>query len=72
MDLEVLGPQMALRCEQHFNILRGRIEDRRKVGGCHGDGLEVGRGPRYDLILKLSVNSPFHSRNEAQKFVCDR
>lgn len=37
VDLEVLGPKVALSCKKHLNVLRGRIEDRGEVVRGHLD-----------------------------------
>ena len=41
VHLQVLGAQMTLSCKQHFNVLRGRIENRRKVRWRHVCGLDI-------------------------------
>ena len=38
MDLEVFGANVALGREEHFDILRRRVEDGREVGGSHFRG----------------------------------
>ena len=35
MNLQVLGSQMALSCEEHLNILGSSIEDWGELGRCH-------------------------------------
>jgi hypothetical protein len=35
VNLEILGPKMALRCKQHLNILGSGIEDRGKIRRRH-------------------------------------
>ena len=42
VDLHVLAADVALRRQQHLDILRGGIEDGREVGGCHLRGVAVG------------------------------
>ena len=41
MNLQVLGPKMALSCEQHFNVLRRGIEYGGKVRGRHFDRRDI-------------------------------
>ena len=40
---------MALSCEEHLNILRGRVEDWGKVCGSHSDGLDISSGRDIDV-----------------------
>ena len=43
VNLEIFGAEMALRCEQHLNVLRGSIEDRRELRRRHDCGLDISR-----------------------------
>ena len=53
VHLQILGSQVALSCEKHFNILRRGIEDWRKISWRHGDGLDI-RSSR-DICLRRFV-----------------
>lgn len=39
MDLQVLGTEVALSCEQHLDVLRRRIEGGREVVRSHVGGV---------------------------------
>lgn len=41
--LEVLGPEVALSCEEHLNVLGGGVEDRGELRGGHGGRLILQR-----------------------------
>ena len=43
VHLKILGPDMTLRCEQHLDVLRGGIENGRKVGRSHLEGFDLRR-----------------------------
>ena len=51
MSLHVLGAQMTLSGKQHLNVLRGGIEDRWEVIGCHLDRLDTRRMARYQGMV---------------------
>ena len=46
MSLHILGAQVTLSCKQHLNVLRGGIEDGRKIVGCHLRGFDVEKRKR--------------------------
>lgn len=57
MNLEVLGSQVALSCEEHLNVLGRGVEDGGKLRGGHGGRLIQGKdsGLRYINRLALVV-----------------
>jgi hypothetical protein len=42
VHLEVFGTKVTLSSKEHLNVLRSRIEDRRKIGGNHDERLVYG------------------------------
>ena len=61
MNLKVLRTKMTLCCKQHLNVLRGRTEDRGKIGGSHDgrvvDGDANGKEVWTPSVLCLELRS---------------
>ena len=67
MHLQVLAADVALRGEEHLDILRGGVEDGREVGGGHLRGV-VGR---RECRMSKGCGCGGISRSEAAKLLAD-
>ena len=57
VHLQVLAAQVTLSCKQHLNILRGSIEDWRKISWRHDCGLDIWSAQDIDYSKLCRVGS---------------
>ena len=69
MHLQVLAADVALRGEEHLDILRGGVEDGREVGGGHLRGVVGRRECRMSKGCGCGCGGI--SRSEAAKLLAD-
>jgi hypothetical protein len=68
VNLQVLRPHVTLCCEEHFNILRGRIKDCGEVCGRH----DCGRRGCQSKSKQEAVDSRGGDREALGDFLCGR